>query len=355
MPLILNRSLYFINDFKYYLVAFAAFLILSFLILLFKRNKFILLLLAICYSLLASFAFGETYFRYIYDQSDGLGFLKVNQKWHQRHVVFNNYFRRDRQFDTDKLPGEFRIAVMGDSISFGAGIEKVGDRFSDLLQTRLRADGFNVAVYNLGVSGTDTEIQIKDFTNFKQLKFDLLIWQYFLNDINPATGGEGTQIITINRDKFLPRPPLSWLIDRSYFADWLYWRLSTKYSRTFTDLLAADLKAYQDSVIVSRHREAISHFLAQARKENLPVVVIMFPFLYQTPLTQAADAVYDQMFKFFTAAQKTVAVIDLKSIFRLYPASELMAGRFDSHPNELAHALAAQALYEKILAYISNL
>jgi hypothetical protein len=354
MPLILNKTLYFLNDFKYYLINLVVFSILSFLLLLFKRSKTTLLLLAICYSLLASFAFGEIYFRYIYDQSDGLGFLKVNQKWHQRHVAFNNYFRRDRQFDTDKPPGEFRIAVMGDSISFGAGIEKVEDRFSDLLQTKLRADGFNVAVYNLGVSGTDTEVQIKDFTNFKQLNFDLLIWQYFLNDVNPATGGEGTQIITTNRDKFLLRPPLSWLIDRSYFADWLYWRLSTKYSRTFTDLLAADLKAYQDPVMVSRHREAISRFLAQARKENLPVVVIMFPFLYQTPLTQVADAMYDQTFKFFESL-KTVAVIDLKSIFRLYPASQLMASRFDSHPNELAHALAAQALYEKILAYINNL
>src|SRR3990167_4032467 len=276
MQSILIRITYFLKDFAPYLIIIFA-VVASFIVSAYKISKsqtsqgkknLMLALCATAFALVLVFSGFEAYLRYVYDESDGLGFLRVNQKWHQRHVEFNNYFRRDRQFDTDKLPGEFRIAVMGDSISFGAGIEKVGDRFSDLLQTKLRADGFNVAVYNLGVSGTDTEIQIKDFTNFKQLKFDLLIWQYFLNDINPATGGEGTQIITINRDKFLPRPPLSWLIDRSYFADWLYWRLSRKYNRIFTDLLAADLKAYQDSVIVSRHREAISHFLAQARKEN---------------------------------------------------------------------------------------
>lgn len=349
----LSRLNYFLTDFKYYLVIGAAASVVGFLILLLKRNQSILLLLAICYTLLAAFVAGELYFRYGYDQSDGLGFLKVNQKWHERHVGFNNYFRRDHQFEAKKQPGEFRIAVMGDSISFGGGIEDPNDRFSNLLETKLRGDGLNVFVYNLGISGTGSEDQIKDFDNFKHLNFDLLIWQYFLNDVNPPDGGEGTRIININQDKFKPPRLIRRLTDRSFFLDWLYWRLSAKYDDTFKQLLAADLNAYENPELLSRHQQAIKQFLAQTKKDKLPVVVIIFPFMFQSLLTPKADIIYDQMLDFFQA--RGVTAINLKPVFRAYPASQLIASKFDTHPNELAHTLAAQELYETILAYFSHL
>lgn len=352
MPLILNRLLYFLTDFKFYLLIFITASILSMAILLRKRTKLIIFILSTVNCLLITFILGEIYFRYIYDQSDGLGFLKVNQKWHQRHIVFNNYFRRDRQFNELKPAAEIRIAVMGDSISFGGGIENASDRFSNLLEQKLRADGLNVSVYNLGISGTGSEDQIKDFPNFKHLNFDLLVWQYFLNDVNPPNGGKGTEIIVTNRDKFTAPPAIKWLTTRSFFADWLYWRLSSKYNRIFTDLVAADLNAYQDQELLSRHQTVIKNFLAQAQKDHLPVILIMFPFLYQTPLTATADKIYDQMLKFFQ--NQSTSVVDLKTVLRPYQPTQLMASQFDSHPNELVHKLAAQALYEKVLAYLNH-
>ena len=346
MPLILNKAVYFITDFKFYLLFLCLIFLVGLIMLLIKRTKLTLLLAASAYTLVAIFTLGEIYFRYGYDQSDGLGFLKVNQKWHERHVVFNNYFRRDRQFESQKQLGEFRIVVMGDSISFGGGIEDPADRFSDLLQTRLRADGDNVSVYNLGVSGTGSEDQIKDFNNFKHLKFDLLVWQYFLNDINPPDGGEGTRIITTNQDKFKPPSLIRWLTDQSFFADWLYWRLSTKYNRTFSDLAVADLNAYQNPDLLARHQAVIKNFLTQAQTDHLAVIIILFPYLYQTPLTQISDFVYDKMLKFFQ--NQSSSVIDLKAVLRPYQPAQLMASRWDSHPNELAHKLAAEQLYQVI-------
>ena len=342
----INRLSYFLIDFRFYLLLLLIASILSFAILLLRRSRLTLLLLATGYSLLAIFVTGEIYFRYIYDQSDGLGFLKVNQKWHQRHIVFNNYFRRDRQFNELKSVGEIRIAVMGDSITFGGGIENESDRFSNLLETKLRADGLNVSVYNLGVSGTGSEDQIKDFANFKHLNFDLFVWQYFLNDINPPGGGRGTEIIITNKDKFSPPPAIKWLTDRSFFADWLYWRLSSKYNRIFTDLVAADLSAYQDQRLLSRHQAVMRNFLAQAQKDYPPVIVVMFPFLYQTPLTATADKIYDQMLEFFQ--NQANAVVDLRNALRPYQPAQLMASRWDSHPNELVHKLTADQLYQVI-------
>ena len=61
------RLSYFIADFKYFLL-FSLFIItLGIVILLLKRNKIILALLAISYTLLAAFFVGEIYYRYIFD------------------------------------------------------------------------------------------------------------------------------------------------------------------------------------------------------------------------------------------------------------------------------------------------
>src|SRR3989338_11317076 len=68
----------------------------------------------VCFSLV--FCMFEGYFRYIYDESDGLGFLQVNKRWTQRHVVYNNFFKRDRDFKAEKPAGIIRIGMLGDSI-----------------------------------------------------------------------------------------------------------------------------------------------------------------------------------------------------------------------------------------------
>ena len=160
----------------------------------------------------------EAYFRYIYDESDGLGFLKVNARWHRRHVIYNNYFFRDRDFDPDTKETVVRIGVLGDSITFGGGIENTKDRFSNILEQKLKESGFNVEVYNLGKLGFDTEGEIAEYENVKHLNFDILIWQYFLNDIQPQGNSTGTPIISKNsqQDKVV-----KFLSDRSFFFDFI--------------------------------------------------------------------------------------------------------------------------------------
>ena len=347
MSLILNKLFYFIVDFKFYLLLILLITLIFLVLLIRLHTRLALLLSSVVCSLLAIFTFGEIYFRYIYDQSDGLGFLKVNQKWHQRHVVFNNYFKRSDNFEPQKPPGEIRLAVMGDSISFGGGIEDPQNRFSNLLERKLRADGLNVSIYNLGISGTGTQEQIQDFNNLRHLNFDLLIWQYFFNDANPQTDNLGTKIIMDNQNKFTPPPLINWLTDHSYFADWLYWRLSSKYDQTFTDLANADLKSYQDPALFSQHQQDIQSFLNQLHRQRLPVVVIIFPYLYPTSQPQARLEAYQKTYQIFQSADAD-AVIQLAPYLKHYSYSQITASRFDSHPNELAHQIAADPLYQAI-------
>src|SRR3990167_9037388 len=161
---ILPRLTYFFSDFWGYLLLCSVALLL-FIFGFYKIFKSSLpenrkkIFLSAIFSLLIvifAFSFFEAYFRYSYDESDGLGFLKVNQRWHKRHVVFNNYFFRDRDFSSIKREGVVRIGVFGDSVAFGEGIKNVNNRFSNILEQKLRDAGKNAQVYNLGTQGYDT-------------------------------------------------------------------------------------------------------------------------------------------------------------------------------------------------------
>jgi hypothetical protein len=51
------------------------------------------------------------------------------------------------------------------------------------------------------------------------------------------------------------------------------------------------------------------------------------------------DGVLDELDRFWRS--RGVANVDLRRDFGAHPVAELVVGRLDSHPNELAHRLAA--------------
>ena len=231
--MILSRITYFLNDFATFLILFVAAAVL-FSLAAFKiykserQNKQKKLLIAISvliFALVFIFILAEAYFRYVYDVPDGLGFLKVSQKWVERHVVYNNYFYRDRDFETEKKAGTTRIGILGDSIAYGGGIENPQDRFSNILEKRLKDANYNVEVYNLGRPGYDSQQEIEEFEKVRHLNFDILIWEYFINDIQPNIKSTGTRIIEINRD--LPAY-ITFFTNKSYFLDFKYFKHSSR-------------------------------------------------------------------------------------------------------------------------------
>jgi hypothetical protein len=81
----------------------------------------------------------------------------------------------------------------------------------------------------LGKLGFDTAGEIEEYQWVKHMNFDIIIWQYFLNDIQPKGESTGTDIIDRNSQQAIFVKQIS---DRSYFFDFIYWRLSSKYGRT---------------------------------------------------------------------------------------------------------------------------
>ena len=102
-------------------------------------------------------------------------------------TVLNRDGMRDREFPLAKPPGTFRIACIGDSITFGFGIDHPADtypkRLESLLNTYCGSSSQRFEVMNFGVPGYNLR-EIAENVQVKVLKYhpDLVIYGYCLND-----------------------------------------------------------------------------------------------------------------------------------------------------------------------------
>ena len=74
----------------------------------------------------------------------------------ESEVVLNARGFRDAEVPATKPPATHRVVVLGDSITWGLGVDR-GERYPDLLAARLASRGLAVEVVNLGVTGYGTD------------------------------------------------------------------------------------------------------------------------------------------------------------------------------------------------------
>src|SRR5581483_3016680 len=344
-----------LGDFSLFLLGFFVLTIICFLFISkiyrskasgFLKNLFIALFFGIVCIAFFFISF-EFYYRYIYDDSDALGFLLTNQHWLDKHVIYNNYFfRDDKQFQIQEKPGVTRIGVVGDSLAFGYGISNVKDRFSDLLEADLNKAGKHVEVYNMGRPGLDTCGEIPTFDKIKFIHFDIIVWSFFINDIQPCGHSTGSDIITSVKK---PTGFVGFLEQHSFFFNFMYWRLCGTHQKVFAQAKFADLDQYKNPVAVKLEEDSIATFSAMLKQDgNTKVVGLIFPLLFlmgpNYPGKEAESWIKTQL------TQNGVSpVIDLLPLLINKNPNDITANQFDWHPNEAVHKMAADQLYKAIL------
>ena len=92
---------------------------------------------------------------------------------------------RDRDYTLEPAPGVFRIAALGDSVTFGRGVP-LDESFAKVLERSLNtnADGARrYEVLNFGVGGYNTVQEVELYrTKVRRYAPDLLVVVYVLND-----------------------------------------------------------------------------------------------------------------------------------------------------------------------------
>ena len=290
--------------------------------------------------LLASLALlgGEVYFRFCYDTTDSFTVTKTSQRWFERHFHQNNAgFRDNVDYSMSKSPWRRRVSFIGDSFTVGHGIADVDRRFAN----RIRALHAEWDIQVIAQTGLDTggELNLLNTLFSARYECDQVVLVYCLNDIDDADPRWAERYAKIDERWRNHRP--GFVFEHSYLFNTLYYRA---WVHTFPELAGyyrCDHEAYLGAPWQTQRRwlQAMRE-LVQAHGGRLAVVT--FPYMHLMGPAYEFKDVHRQLDEFWRSID--VPHLDLLPVFMPYPPRKLMVNAHDAHPNELAHALAADAM-----------
>jgi lysophospholipase L1-like esterase len=287
---------------------------------------------------------GESYFRFAAVETDSFGVSLPARRWFALHAKLNSTGCRDREWTTDKPSGVRRIAFVGDSFTYGWGIKRPEDRFTDLIQARFDARSRGaVEVLNVAKSGWGTGDETQPIADMiKVFGVDEVVLCHVANDIEkllPTGAG-------FNPTR--PPDPTFFNLDSSCLMDYLYRRIylpRVPTVRGYHDWLA---EGYGDESIWRAQQQQFGAIIRGCADHGVTLRVALLPFIRTSGEKLHQAALHATLRRFFEANH--VPVVDLLPVLEEHPRDDLVVNANDAHPNEAAHALFATALWNAFFA-----
>jgi hypothetical protein len=256
-------------------------------------------------------------------------------------MEINRYGMRDDDPIRDATAPIRRIAVIGDSFCFGAGIP-VEEVFPIRLENYLNEmkpenDPYLYDVMNFGV----ISYSIKDELQVLQYKVlpwnpDLIIWAYVMND--PAVHPTAPIQLFFYKPKWWEKFQLYHLM-MQWRSKWRYDRLGcTSY---FEFIHHPQAPPWQNIVSGFQQIEKITG------QENLPVLLMMFPDI---PQKEWEDYPYEWIHRqvLQEGQERGFETLDLLKYFKKFPPDKLRYSKKDFHPSSFGHAVTAATLFLRL-------
>lgn len=267
----------------------------------------------------------------------------------------NSLHLRDFEYSPEKPPGVFRILVVGDSFTQGAGVP-FGDSYPKRLERALNFYGDPgktlYQVLNAGVSQRSTPEEVRTVKRLaKRFDPDLIIVGYCLNDAEDWADRAGIEALrTRSFGSWFkhPRGVRGLLYRHSAVIRLVAQRLfnarsTTHHVKYYTALYGEGYSGWR------RTRKAFSELSAFSREREIPVLVMIFPlFSFGLGEDYPLAAVHRQVQQ--TLREAGIPFLDLREAYRDLPRLRLEAIPFlDPHPDEIAHRIATDALLSRLL------
>lgn len=323
-----------------------------------------------------------------------------NKRGFDYRIRVNSRGMREREFSPIKKSAAKRILLVGDSITFGTGVE-AERRFSNFMN---RALGEDIEVLNGGVCGWGTDQELIYYESFvRDLNPDIVILSMTMaNDVinnmldhlflesapKPKFVLEGDSLKLANPMLSAPIIPFSRRI-RNFLKhhsrllvfvkrriDKLKYNIAMKddpecmpsgFERAGLDRAYSHWSVYEKSYGTClndawRVTEALlEQFAALCRRDDAELIIFAFPLKIEIDKMWRRDLMnhYDidpARFDFRKPYRRLSEFCRLHDIELLYPVDEFNAAakmrhlyfENDSHPNQFGHAAAAQAILEKL-------
>jgi lysophospholipase L1-like esterase len=280
---------------------------------------------------------GELWFRFGWGGTDSFGMLRATKRWFARHSVKNNAnVRDDIDYALGAAPeGKRRITFVGDSFTAGHGVPDVADRFAN----RVRAARSAWEVHVLAENGIDTAQETAVLRRAPpEYQFDVVVLVYGMNDIGdllPETHAFARKVAALRADRGA-------LAESSSLCDVLRF-LAIRASDPDVRGYFPAVRAAYDGPDWDTQRARLREMRHVVTSRGGRLAVVTFPFLHERiGDDDAFAAAHAKLAEHWRAEQ--VPHLDLRDAFRGRDPDDLVAGAWDAHPNEAAHALAADAI-----------
>jgi hypothetical protein len=295
----------------------------------------------------------STRIRFVYDGNPRGYFGADNEVDH----LVNSAGFRGPEFVLMKPSNTLRIACLGDSFTFGEGVrfeDTYAERAASLLRAHLAGHAATAESFNFGVGGFNTEQELSALRNFAlRVDPDVVVVGYTLNDpepflfqIDPWSG----RPVRRPRELAIPEglsdalPPTDTLYG-SRIAQ-LCWQRQARQELTrktvgyYQQLFLPDSDGWQ------RSRLALRAIIGTCQVRRIPCIVLLFPVLYRLDDSYPFLAAH-QLVKQEVASANGICV-DLFPLLKGRSGPALWVHPTDPHPNEVVHAIAAEALSAQI-------
>ena len=311
------------------------------------RNRVILAVCTLAVSGLMAEAAARFLFRDITTTADAGGYF--SQRWaRERPIQENDRGFREREFTAPKPNHVYRIAVIGDSFTYGNGIRE-DDRYTNRLQAWLPG---TFEVLNFGLPGANTPDHYALMASrVLPAQPDYVLLQWFVNDVEGADMSSRPRYLAL-----LPRALAGkWFAEHSALYDvatmgWVQWQVQLGLAPSFADYLTART-ADPHGADARREHELLHAIVTLVRREHSGFGMVLFP-----------DAGYDlgaaYPFGFLhqrvldDCQQEHITCVDLRPAFStIKDRRALWVNRFDHHPSARANEIAALEILKVFQAY----
>ena len=239
-----------------------------------------------------------------------------------------------------KVENEYRIAIVGDSITFGEGIKQTKDTYCEVLKEILnyRQNGVKVRMFNYGVSGYNVKNMV-DTLQHRMLNIDpnLVVMAIIPGDFDlKRTGCVDKWGYTANKRTlgFMPKDSIvKFLFRRSHIVyllrDICYKFVGEKRTK----------KEMPDSILPESFKY-VEEFKEIAEKNKISYLILLLP---------SKNSFFKKAIHQFN--ESNINYLDLSSIYYDYPQDIYKTSRYDGHMSMVIHKRIA----EKIDRYLLNL
>ena len=274
-------------------------------------------------------------------QSDGFNITMSSRNWFARHWHPVNALGYRDAAPRPKAPGEKLLVVLGDSFAAGHGIDRVEDRFGDVLARDL---GKGWLVANVAKIGWDTVDEDEALRHYPVTP-DVVVLAYFVNDIYRAA--EKAKFPLPFTVQFPKSALTKYLVDHFALANFAYWRLARvgnvdDAAKGFWDRLRA---AYADPTVWAEHAAELDSLVGWCRERHVRLIALVIPSLVDVGGTAPMTAKVAAYFR-----ERGIETVDMTPVLAGRDPASLVVNGVDSHANVALNAEMAVLLRRAVLS-----